>query len=294
MAEEILLRCTDCAFLNPEESVFCGMCGSKLAHIHTPKKTDPKYESKILSGTIRDSFDYGYEKTFAHVWMLILGSIITVICISIVAGSTSLWGAILGHYWIWILIDIPIVAVLWTASCRVFLDITRGDGVDLVRALGSGVLNIIPATYVTFIFALVALIAAGIIYAWTLPVAWIDSPDSPVSEGTAVFLIFTWFIVLLILILVPTLIWLFMGTTMALCRIIDRKSNPWMSPVWAMSRIIEHHWQLFWMGLGMLFAQLIGMSICYIGSLVTFPLAGVSTASIYEWLRLHGHASDDY
>jgi len=294
MADEILLRCTDCAFLNPEESAFCGMCGSRLAQIRTPKTTDPKYDLDIVSGTLRDSFDFGYQKTFSNIWMLILGSILVVIILSIVVGSTAFWGSILGHYWIWILIDIPIIAVIWTASCRIFLDIVRGRGVDLIRGLGSGILNIIPAAFVTLLFALGVLIAAGIVFAWTMPVAWIDSPDSPVSEGIAAVFIFIWFIALLILILIPTMTWLFMGTTIALCRIIDRKSNSWMSPVWAIGRIVEHHWQLFWMGLSMLFAQLIGMAICYIGSLVTFPLAGLSTAAIYEWLRMHGPDSDEY
>jgi len=297
MANKIILRCPDCAYYNPQDTKFCGMCGCRLIDVEGGKfgkfsKTE--YRKSVASGSIGKTSGYAYSVWLNSFWMMIMLSTITVVVIAFLVVATLTFPKKGGSLAVWIIIDWIVGSLLMAGWCRTWLDMVRGSGIMMSRAFGSALSNALPAMFLTLQFILVGLLMSGIIWIWFIPVDFISGPLSPIPSGFAGFLTFMWMAALLVLLLLPGYIWLTMGYTIAMCRVIDRKSGPWAVSIWAVVQIIEHHWDLFKIGMGQLWAQIIGVIICYIGTLATVPLSGVTFAALYEWARLRGKTADRY
>jgi len=298
MATEIIRRCSTCAFDNPEESLYCGMCGSRLAEAYPQYKKNRKkketYIKSILRGTISDAADYGRAVWSREIYRLIGLMLLIILFFLLPAIITAASWENEGARVFWIAWDVILLSFIFAASCSGFLDAVRERRLEFWRSIASGFRSFFPALMLLVLLVIVIGAVTGIVWLWMIPVRYLDSSESIFSEGTGSLVILAWMIGLLVVLLLPMYIWLVIGSTLAMCRIVDRKSSVWTAPAWALKQIFTYHWQLFKIGLGQVFSNVLGLIMCYVGILGTIPLTGVAITSVYEWLRLRGPESDPY
>ncbi len=298
MADETVTRCSECAFVSPDESGHCGMCGARLPKVYpeysSRKSKGADYDKLIVRGSIGKAADYAHKVWTREMWRVIgLGVLVSLFFGLPVGFTLALWSDY-GARWVTSVVNFLLLAFVFAATCRVWLDVVRERRVEFGRAIASGVMHYFHSLYVLIWAAIGIGMTSGLVWLWMIPVRWLDAPDSMVSEGLAGFLIFTWFVVLLIIVLLPMYIWVILGTTLAICRAIDGKSSLWTAPLWAIRKIIEYHWDLFKIGFGQFWVQVIGVVACYVGVFATIPLSLITFTAVYEWLRLHGDDPDEY
>jgi hypothetical protein len=298
MATEFITRCSNCAFDNSEDAVYCGMCGHKLAEKYKGYKSlkgkKTSYDKSVRRGTIFTAADYGHEVWQREMIRVIGFMLLFIIAMLIPAILTSAFWDSRGTRLFFAIGDIVLIAFFFGMACRGYLDAVRERRFEFWRTVSAGIMNLIPATLLLVLLTLIIMVVLGIVWLWMIPVKYLDAPGSLFSEGTGALFIFVWMVVLLVMLLLPVIIWLFIGSSFAMFRILDRKSSAWLAPIWAVRQIATHHWDLFKLGLGQLFVQFIGTVICYVGVIATIPLTGMVLGSVYEWLRLHGPKSDLY
>ncbi len=298
MKNELIPRCSNCAYVNPDDASNCGMCGCRLAPVYPDyeKRRDKgnTWEKSIITGTILEASGYGSMAWQREVWRMVgLGIVFTVmgmIAFSLTSASIDNSTSLL----FWQFFNFFLLSFFLGAGARVCLDAVRDRRVEFTRAVIGGFKNILPAAHVVFWVALAATVTIWLAQLWFEPVTYLeDNPDVLPSGPAAVFMM-VWLLALLVLLILPVSIWLLIGSILAMCRVLDRKSNPWLAPFWAVKQIARNHWPLFQIGFGQVFGQIIGIAICGIGLLGTIPMSGAAFAAIYEWIRLHGENPDEY
>jgi len=297
MDKKKIPRCSQCAFLNPDEALNCGMCGSSLAEIYPRylkrKDSGPYYEKNIVRGTMETASAYG-----GSVWdrettklSLITALVAAILAVPLFFARTFMSDPSL---WILLLVEFFLFSAVIAGMHRGFLDIVRERRLEpgrMVVEAFSGASRVMVVLVPLMIFIL----AVGvIIYLSALMTGFLDSPGDSSMSGVADALIFVLVIGLAVFAIFPALVWTNIYTTLATCRALDRRESPLMAVVWTFSKIKKYHWSLFWRGGGNIVTQLIGLAIFLVGLIGALPLTAVETTSVYEWLRLHDVDADSY
>jgi hypothetical protein len=274
------------------------MCGSSLSRAYpqysSQKKKSENYNRSIVRGSVGNAAGYAYTVWQREMMRTIGMSILAIVFLAIPLSITmALWDRPVERI-VLVSIDFLLIVGVFAGSCRVWLDAVRERRIEFWRAIVSGFRYYFHGLYVLLWSAVAAGITSGLLWLWLIPVRWLEAPDAIVSKGFATMIILTWFVVLLVIVLLPMYLWIILGSTLAMCRAMDRKNSLWAAPVWAIRKIHDYHWDLFKIGFGQIWAQIIGLVICYIGALATIPLSFITFTATYEWLRLHGRDSDNY
>jgi len=274
------------------------MCGARLPKTYpeysSRKSKGIEYDKLIVRGSIGKAADYAHKIWTREMWRAIGLSILVVLLLGLPAIMTAALWEKPGSRWFMGVVDFLLLSWVFAATCRVWLDIVRERRIELGRAIASGFMHFFHAFYVLLWAAILTAMTTGLYWIWMVPIKWLNAPDSMVSDGLGQFLVVSWFIVLLLIILLPMYLWVILGSTLAICRAMDGKSSLWTAPVWAIKKIVEYHWDLFKIGFGQLWVQIIGVVICYVGAFATIPLSYITFTAVYEWLRLHGDDPDEF
>ncbi len=293
---DILLRCPDCAFINPEGAMFCGKCGCRLSKKRREtgkEKKGPAYEKAVAGGTLQKAFDYGYKTWLKGLWLFI-GLWLLILVASLVFIPISFaFGGLLGPS-LTVLLIFFFVAFVWAAVSRIYLDAIRERPISVGRGIVAGISRLLPSAYVLLWNALGFGLIAGFYGLWLVPGRLLTSIDSPIYSNVAENLLLLWQVVLFGILLVPLCVWLIVVTNLAMFRAMDRRESAWIAPIWAIRQLWKRLWRFLGIGFNQLLAQVIGVIVCYVGVLASLPLSGVSLAAVYEWIRLHGDDADEF
>jgi hypothetical protein len=282
--------------VNPDESAYCGMCGSKLAYSQylTKKQSKENYRKKISDGELRDASGFGHQISMREILIFLGGSLLALVSGFIVWVITLIIKGGFGINWFTFAIYLLTLSFIWGAGSRMFLDSVRERKVSIGRGIGEGFRNILPVLFICIVLLIGVGLAAGIYWIWFIPVGILKSANLPLSTGYGEFMMGLWVVVAGLLLLIPALIWLPLLAQLAIFRVLDRRSPVWFAPIWAINQVVHYHWELFWLCLQQYFMHILGIVICYVGLIGTLPIAGVQNAAIYEWLRLNGDEPEDY
>ncbi|HDS30741.1 MAG TPA: hypothetical protein ENN67_06830 [Firmicutes bacterium] len=283
-------RCRDCGFKNPSEALHCGMCGKRIP---TVKKAALKkgsfYDKAIIAGEINNAFDFGYDTWSKNFWQLIGIFILAILISAVFVPITLLFGKAF-----WFPANILFISFMSVAFARIFLDIVRGFPISLTRAIGTGLMRMIPALWPLLWVMVSFLLMLGFFQIWLLAEKFLESFELLKGSSALEIFIFLWRTALIAAVLVPGTIWTLIFGMLAICRTVDMRESVWLAPFWAVKRLWRRLWRFLGIGMIHILAHVFGVIVCYVGILASIPLAGVSTVAVYEWIRLHGPGADEY
>ena len=297
---QIVLRCGDCAYVNPDGSKYCGMCGSRLS-MRKPTKRELKkehekitYENYIADGSFGKVAGYGSFRWQIHAWGL--GALLLLVMIVGVylnlAQRLSNPGALKTiHYAI---MNYTFITLILGAASKIHLDIVRGNPPRVMHGLKSALLRIFPLFWIFFIVLIIETAILTMIVVVVHPGTALFSENSPFPGDSISSLLGLIWVVSIGLMAIPATIFLFLVLTVGMCRVMDRGKNPWSAPIWTMVHVRRFWGALIAYGVQALIMQLTGMAFMWIGLLGTTPMCGVNLAAAYEWIRLHSENPDEY
>ena len=298
MEKKFIPRCSQCAYVNPDEAVVCGMCGTHLAGTYREyKKRKEKgwnYEKSIVRGNMDKAVAYGiavWERELFRVVSLMVGVSIFGFIMFVLNDAFAITP---GAKIIWALIDFYFFSVIVAGSHRGFIDVVRERRLEPGRVIASGFADSLKVMAVLIPALVFVAVLSLIIYLWAQMLNMADTLEGSSTLTIGSVFSFLMVIFLFVIILYPGFVWLIVYTSLAACRVIDRRAMPHTAVIWAISKIARHHWSFMGQVFAQLFMQAIGLAICFVGLLGTIPQMGIENVAMYEWIRLHGPDADEY
>jgi len=291
-------RCSQCAYVNPDEAVRCGMCGTRLASAYREyKKRKEKgwnYEKSIVRGNMDKAVAYGTAVWERELFRVVPIMIAVSVLGFILAGLNDAFAITPGAQIIWILVDFYFISVIVAGFHRGFIDAVRDRRLEPGRIVASGFTDSLKVMAVLIPALVFIAVLSILIYLWAQMLGMADTSEGSSTSTIGSIFSFLMVIFLFVIIIFPGFVWLTGYISLAVCRVIDRRAMPHTAAIWAISKIARHNWSFMGQVFTQLLMQAIGLAICFVGLFGTIPQMGIQNVAMYEWIRLHGPDADEY
>ena len=298
MEKKFISRCSQCAYVNPDEAVVCGMCGTRLAGTYREyKKRKEKgwnYEKSIVRGNLDKAVTYGTAVWERELFRVVSLMIAVSVLGFILAGLNDAFAITPAAQIIWVLIDFYFFSVIVAGSHRGFIDVIRERRLEPGRVIASGFADSLKVMAVLIPALVFIAMLSILIYLWAQMLGMVDTSEGSITSTISSIFSFLMVVFLFVIIVFPGFVWLTEYISLAVCRVIDRRAMPHTAFLWAISKIARHHWSFMGQVFAQLLMQAIGLAICFVGLFGTIPQMGIQNVAMYEWIRLHGPDADEY